>query len=182
MDELINTNTIVEDEIYKLFKDSVICPICKSILINPVLCLKCQDSFCQKCIDDFSENENKEKCPNKCSDPNYQKSIGKNDILSKLKFKCKKCGGEYYYHEIKKHNEICNSSINSLNDANKRNKIKRITSEEVSQIKKSGQEVAYISGKKYFSYIYNFLYNHSDSFGMFRRWQNKFNRNVRKKN
>ena len=113
MDELINTNTIVEDEIYNLFKDSVICPICKNILINPVLCLKCQDSFCQKCIDDKSKNN--EECLNKCSEPSFQKSMGKNDILSKLKFNCQKCGGEYYYHEITKHNETCNS-IKPSND------------------------------------------------------------------
>ena len=56
MDEVINTNTIIEDEIYTTFKDSVICPICKSILVEPQLCLKCQNNFCKKCIDKWSEN------------------------------------------------------------------------------------------------------------------------------
>ena len=145
MDELINTNTIVEDEIFNIFKDSVLCPVCKSIFINPVLCLKCQNSFCQKCIEDKSKND--EECPNKCIEPNFQKSMGKNDILSKLKFNCQKCGGEYYYHEIRKHNETCNS-IKPLNENNKKSKFIRITAEDFSDIRKKGQEVIYVTGKK----------------------------------
>ena len=145
MDELINIHTIVEDEIYNIFKDSVLCPVCKSIFINPVLCLKCQNSFCQKCIDDKSKN--KEECPNKCCEPSFQKSIGKNDILSKLKFNCQKCGGKYYYHEITKHNETCNS-IKPSNDNIKQSKFKRITAEDSKEIRKRGQEVIYMTGKK----------------------------------
>ena len=145
MDELINIHTIVEDEIYNIFKDSVLCPVCKSIFINPVLCLKCQNSFCQKCVDDKSEDN--EGCPNKCSEPSFQKSMGKNDILSKLKFNCQKCGGEYYYHEITKHNEACNS-IKPLNENIKKSKFIRITAEDFSDIRKKGQEVIYMTGKK----------------------------------
>ena len=147
MDEIINIDTIVKNDIYKLFQDSVICPICKSILVIPMICLKCQKTFCQKCIDDWSKTN--EKCPNQCSEPNYQKSIGKNDILSKLKFKCKKCGGEYYYHEIRKHNETCNSSIssNSNNDDINNKRLKNISISEVDKLKKNGAEITYITSK-----------------------------------
>ena len=101
MEEYINDYTIVEDEIYNLFKETVNCSLCLSILINPVICMKCQKVFCKKCVDDWSKKD--DKCPNRCVNPNYQKSIGKNDILSKLKFKCKKCGNKAYYDDIKIH-------------------------------------------------------------------------------
>ena len=150
MDEIINTNTIVEDEIYNIFKYSALSPLCKSIFINPVLCLKCQNYFCQKCIDD--KYKNNEECPNKFSEPSFQKSMGKNDILSKLKFNCQKCGGEYYYHEITKHNETCNS-IKPSNNNIKKIKFKRIIAEDFIDIRKKGQEVIYMTDKKKFSFI-----------------------------
>ena len=110
-----------------------------------MLCLKCQYSFCQKCIDNWSKSN--DVCPNKCNEPNYQKSLGKIEILSKLKFKCKKCGGEYYYQEIRKHNDNCDS-ISPLNNMIKAKKINRISAEEAFKFKKNGQDVTYISGKK----------------------------------
>ena len=73
--------------------------------------------------------------------------MGKNDILSKLKFNCQKCGGKYYYHEITKHNETCNS-IKPSNDNIKQSKFKRITAEDSKEIRKRGQEVIYMTGKK----------------------------------
>ena len=154
MDEVINTNTIVEDEIYTTFKDSVICPICKSILVEPQLCLKCQSTFCKKCIDEWSKNN--EECPNKCSEPNYQNSVGRNEILSKLKFKCKKCGDEYYYHEIQKHYEKCDST-NSFKNEIEGKRMRRITVEEVNKSKKRGESVTYISGKKFFFIFWNIV-------------------------
>ena len=63
--------------------------------------MKCQKAFCKKCVDDWSKKD--DKCPNRCVNPNYQKSIGKNDILSKLKFKCHKCNNIVYYNNMQKH-------------------------------------------------------------------------------
>ena len=70
------------DEIYKIFKDSITCPLCINILINPVMCLVCQKTYCKRCIDNWSKNN--KKCPNGYENPNYQRSILTNDILSKL--------------------------------------------------------------------------------------------------
>ena len=145
MDEIININTLVKDDISNLFKDSIICPICNSVLIDPMLCMKCQKTFCKKCIDSYPNNN--EECPNKCSEPYYQKSIGKNDILSKLKFNCKKCGGEYYYHEIKSHYNSCDSN-NSSNKIDNKKHLKRLSIENVYNIKRKSQNLTYITGKK----------------------------------
>ena len=138
MDEVINTNTIIEDEIYTAFKDSVICPICKSILVEPQLCLKCQNNFCKKCIDKWSENNNE--CPNKCQ----------------------KCEETYFYNEIKNHYENCTqknfsrymskddtSFYSEINEDNKK-KLEHISNEELSKLEKDGVEVTNIKGKKFF--------------------------------
>ena len=149
MDEYINNETIVKDSIYELFKNSATCELCHNIFINPIMCMKCQNSYCQKCIDNLDKNN--EICPNKCNEPTFNKSLSKNDILSKFKFKCRKCGIEYFYHEIKKHCEACNSSnIQSSVKEKKGPKLKKITVDEIDKRKKEGIEVEYITGKKYF--------------------------------
>ena len=105
MENYINENTIIKDELYNAFKESVTCPLCLSILINPVMCMKCQNVFCQKCVGDWSKKD--EKCPNRCTEPNYQRCLGKNEILSKLKFKCESCKMILEYNDAKIHKDKC---------------------------------------------------------------------------
>ena len=156
MEEYINENTIVKDELYNAFKESVSCPLCLSILINPVMCMKCQNVFCKKCINDWSKKDNK--CPNRCTDPNYQKCIGKNDILSKLKFKCQACGNIIKYDDAKKHLSSCYPD-KKFDDENtietqtpikttKPPKFEKISKDEIERLKGEGKDVTYISGKK----------------------------------
>ena len=42
--------SIVEDETYKLFKDEVICPLYYNYFYEPVICIKCNKSFCKNWI------------------------------------------------------------------------------------------------------------------------------------
>ena len=151
MEEFINNDTIVKDDVYKVFKESVSCPLCFNILINPIMCSKCQIVFCKSCI---SKLDNKgEKCPNNCTDPNYQNSIGKNEILSKLKFNCKKCSSIIPYDNVKNHQKTCNQNQNIANvnvnkvEEKKERKIKKITLEEVDKYKREGNSVTLITGK-----------------------------------
>ena len=65
MEKYINEETIVKNEIYECFKDSIICPICLEIMIEPVICLECQNSFCKKCKEYLKKKG--ENCPNKCN-------------------------------------------------------------------------------------------------------------------
>lgn len=146
MEQYVNNDTLKEDEISKMFKDSATCPICKSILINPFICLKCQKAFCQKCIDKWKEkNEN---CPNGCKEPEYQKCIGKNDILSKLKFFCVGCQAEITYDKAESHHNSCCPGKTSSGFVKNKSKIKRLSSEEVNKLKQQGSELTYITGKK----------------------------------
>ena len=123
MEQYVNNVTLKEDEISKMFKDSATCPICKSILIDPFICLKCQKAFCQKCI-------------------------GKNDILSKLKFFCVGCQAEITYDKAESHHNSCCPEKTSSGFVKNKSKIKRLSSEEVNKYKQQGSELTYITGKK----------------------------------
>ena len=97
MEEYINENTIVKNQVYDLFKDSVICVTCNSLMIEPVICLTCQTTFCKNC------NE-KNGCPNKCENSEIKEVIGKNNYITKFKFKCiTGCGEEILFDDIKEH-------------------------------------------------------------------------------
>ena len=146
MEKYININNIIENDIFKLYKDSVICPLCHNILINPIMCMKCDGTFCKKCIDDWEKKNLK--CPNNCNEPNYQQNSIKNDILYKLKFKCEECEEEIYYNEMKNHIDKC-THIKDLSQINiKKNRgMKRITKEEVQILKKEGNEIKYMTSK-----------------------------------
>jgi len=152
MEDFIRQDTVIEDSIYSVFKDSVICPLCSNILINPVMCMNCQSVYCKKCIDEWSEQD--KKCPNKCENPNYKKSIEKINILSKLKFKCQKCGEEILYDNAKSHIDSCKSNNNSKTiDTNsgdnsiRRKRMKKINKNDVEKVKKK-DSLAYITSKK----------------------------------
>ena len=152
MDDSISEDTVVEDAIYSVFKDSVICPICSNILINPVMCMNCQNAYCQKCIDGWSKKDNK--CPNRCENPNYKRSIEKINILSKLKFKCQKCGEEILYDNVKNHTESCNPSNNSEKSNNntgnnnvRTKRLKKLTKKELDTMKQK-EKLARITSKK----------------------------------
>jgi len=122
MENYINEDTIIEDDIYSNFKDSVICGICSNILIEPTMCMNCQNAYCQKCINDWSKRDNR--CPYHCENPSYKKSIEKSNILSKL-------DGEILYDNVKKHSEICKSEkVQKINIA----RLKRLDRNEVKGI------------------------------------------------
>ena len=160
MEEYINTNTIIKDEIYNAFKDSITCPLCFSILISPVMCMKCQNVYCKKCTDNWSKDH--PKCPNKCTDPNYQRCIGKNDILSRLKFKCQNCETIINYDNIQKHYGSCkkNNKEKSKSESIETplgSKLTKISIEEIEKFKQEGNEITFITGKQNINLILIYL-------------------------
>ena len=158
MEEYANNNTIVKDDLYNIFKDSVTCSLCNNILINPVMCMVCQNNFCKKCIDNRSLNN--KNCPNGCNEPNYKDSIGKKDILSKLKFNCVGCQNKIPYDEIVKHHEYCCPDKKS-SDIDKTtptpSKLQRVSSDDIAELKKEGKEMVYITRKPKQYNFYNFI-------------------------
>ena len=153
MELYVNNDTLVEDDISKIFKSSVICPLCKSILIKPFMCMKCQNVYCKKCIDKLSEKN--EKCPNNCDSPTFQNCLVKNEILSKLYFSCVGCGKEIPYDEAEKHHLSCcpdktSSNLKKREETQRKSDIKRLKPEEVEKLKSEGKEITYLTGNKIF--------------------------------
>ena len=95
--KFIRNFTIVENEFYKIFKNNVICPFCHNIFFDPMICLKCQSSFCKKCIYKTGKN-----CPNKCIDISFMKDLNKEEILKKLELKYIKNEKIIKYEELKR--------------------------------------------------------------------------------
>ena len=153
MEKYINDDTIVHDAIFEAFKEEVKCPICQNILINPMMCMGCQNVFCKKCTDEWAKKD--DKCPSRCKNQNYQKSIEKKNILSKLKFKCFKCEENVAYDNIRTHMETCdkdyieNIKKNEEKDKDNnihKNKIKPIPKEDVPKLLK-GEKLPCITCK-----------------------------------
>ena len=154
MDELINEDQIVQKDLYNILKDSITCPLCFGIYINPVMCMKCQNTYCKKCAEDWGKRDNK--CPNRCENPNYQESIGKNEILSKLKFKCQNCDLEVDYNKALNHKDSCEIMKNFViiddppltpTPTPTPKKLKKLTSSEIAELKNKGNKVGYMTSK-----------------------------------
>ena len=64
MEQYANENTIIKNEMYDFFKDSITCQICLELMIEPVICLGCQNTFCKKCIENWKKKDGL--CPLKC--------------------------------------------------------------------------------------------------------------------
>ena len=100
--EYITDSCLVQNQLYFSLKDLLICPYCHKLLKNPFMCSKCQKNYCKKCLEDYS---NMKKCPNDNKESEFKHSIMINEMLSKLKYKCKNCKKEVIKDEIKSHLE-----------------------------------------------------------------------------
>eukprot|EP00833_Pecoramyces_ruminatium_P018034 jgi/Orpsp1_1/1192066/evm.model.d7180000090323.1 len=87
---------IVNKEYYDSIKELVKCPICLSIVREPVHCTTCQHIFCSVCA------KNLEKCPFRCHNEKFTPSLICKNLLSELKIKCQ-CGKEIKYDFFGKH-------------------------------------------------------------------------------
>lgn len=103
----LETKYIANPEFLENLKDIVICSICTGVLINPVQCNKCENSYCKKCIEEWSKVQNY--CPMKCKEQTFKEAsrITKN-ILSKIHFICPLgCFKKMDYQELLNHAEMC---------------------------------------------------------------------------
>ena len=149
MEKYINNELIVKNNIYLAFKDSVTCPLCSNILIEPIMCKNCQYVYCKKCIDEYSKKENK--CPNKCENPEYVTAINRKNTLTKLSFECNKCGQEFNYEKILEHVDKCTSTYKKQKTPKSTNigepKLKRLTQKQIESIRKNKKEILTIKSK-----------------------------------
>jgi len=79
-------NFDIKNETFNSFPELIICQICQCIMLEPVMCLNCQNYYCKKCIEDWKKKS--PTCPNKCEEPIFKNVIEKNRLITKMKFKC----------------------------------------------------------------------------------------------
>lgn len=97
--EYFSEDCIVEDELFRSLKSLLICPKCNKIYNNPMMCQNCQKIYCHKCIDNTDK-----KCLNN-ENHNFVKSLSKNELLSKIKYRCKNCSEIVIQSDIHSHLE-----------------------------------------------------------------------------
>ena len=101
------------------------------------MCSICQKVFCQKCIE---ENIKSNICPYNCQNAKFIRSIQKNELLSKMKYKCKNCGEEVMQSDINTHlNSNCKPKKEQTLAEIYQNKKKlfKLTPEEMSEVDKN---------------------------------------------
>ena len=142
------------------------------------MCIKCQNVYCQRCIDNWNKNE--KKCPNNCEAPEYNNCIAKNEILSKLKFTCVGCNEEIDYNNAENHHELCcpgKTSANIINKKeNQKSKFRRLTTQEAQEFNKNKNEILFITSMYIDLFLYFIIY--SNNIGNYRSRKIYFNRNV----
>lgn len=117
LNDYINEDNVEKDQLYESIKETIFCPICRNIMIKPVMCMNCQNNYCRSCINRWSYI--KDYCPNKCKNAEYKNSLVISNILSKLNFKCKDCLTIINYEKMEKHVLSKCDSIDIKYDLNK---------------------------------------------------------------
>ena len=159
MEKYINEETIIKNETYNSFPELLICQICQCLMLEPVMCIGCQNYYCKKCIEDWKKKSGK--CPNRCENPTYKSVIEKNRLITKMKFKCiKGCGAEILFDDIKNHyNSNCleNLQINNQKNINEdkedekednyKPKIKILSTDEAANLKIKSKDLEYVTSK-----------------------------------
>ncbi len=102
---------IIKDDFFNSVKEEVTCSICLDIKIDPLMCTKCQNSYCSKCIKNWQSKSGL--CPYQCESPKYSIARVVKNLVSKLNFRCKNgCDKIINFEKIQAHNEFECEKIN----------------------------------------------------------------------
>lgn len=137
MEKYVNEDTIIKTDAYEIIKDNLLCPICKHLMVEPVICLNCQNTLCKKCSENLKAKG--QNCPYNCENSILKDVIGKNNLITKFKYRCiKGCGEELSFNDIEKHyNSKCCLK-----------KIKTLTPQQAAEYKKKyKKEIPFITSK-----------------------------------
>ena len=147
MEKYANKETVVKNEIYESFYDTIICPICSNLILEPTMCLKCQNTYCRNCIKDWMTK--KQTCPNDCENPEFKDIISKKNPITKFKFKCiKGCGDEILFNDLINHY--------NTNCLSKKKQMKLLTPKQAADYtKNTGKKIPkFISKKIFINFIF----------------------------
>ena len=162
MDAYFSEDCLVKNDLYSTVKDLIICPKCKKLFQNPLMCSNCGETYCGKCIN------NKSKCE-KCSHENiiFKENISKKQILSNLKYKCKNCLEEIIQKDINSHlklncehkEEETRKTLNEIYTTKKT--FKKLSNKEVKKLINKKEKIYVIKGN---FFKYNIILNYSNNF------------------
>ena len=149
-EKYITDDCIVENELYKAFKDKIKCDLCNNILKEPIICKNCQKNYCKACIDQWKK-KHKKKCPNDCKKAKFDKSSDRASILEMLTFLCRNCKEEIKYKDVESHlksgcKEVKNTST-LFDFIYRKKKLKKLTSNDAANAKKERHKINHISSK-----------------------------------
>ena len=99
-DEYFSDDCVVEDTLYISLKDLITCPLCSKIFKEPYMCNECQQVYCKKCLQQDSKLKI---CPKEKKRSTFSLSKNKNELVSKIKYRCKNCLEEVIQSDIKAH-------------------------------------------------------------------------------
>ena len=150
MDGYFSEDCLVKNDLYNTVKDLIICQKCNKIYKNPLMCSNCEETFCQKCIN------NKSKC-GKCSQENiiYKENIEKKQILSNLKYKCKNCLEEINQKDINSHLKLnCEHKEKEIRKTlheiyTTKKTFKKLSQKEVKKLTDKNEKIYIIKGNLY---------------------------------
>jgi hypothetical protein len=124
MNDLEVSMSLVTEE-YQSQAEEIECPICLNLVLDPTICMTCNQVFCDKCIKGCAQSNNKKRnpannslndikfrCPMNCE--SFQKGILYKpflNMINKIKIKCPNgCKEIFKYEHIITHIENCNLS------------------------------------------------------------------------
>ena len=103
----LDSSLLISHKKFETIEKDITCPICQGILNDPYFCNKCQNNFCDNCINKYKVKNNQ--CPFRCKNPEYINNLFLKRILNELlKFKCQKgCEEVISYKDVNNHYENC---------------------------------------------------------------------------
>ena len=103
----LDSSLLVDKEKFENMENDITCPICKGIIKDPYFCNKCQNNFCNTCIQKWEEIN--DECPFRCTLPVYTPNLFLSKIFSQLlEFKCAKgCEKIISYKDVDDHYKNC---------------------------------------------------------------------------
>ena len=114
------------------------------------MCSECQNAYCKKCLENYS---NLKRCPNDNKNTKFSHCIQKNDLLSKLKYRCNNCLKEVVQTDIQSH---LKSNCKTNTEMERERTLSEIIQTKKELIKLSRKEMENkkidktLTGKKYF--------------------------------
>jgi len=105
---------VVNKSFFKEVENDLTCSICNGLLVDPILCVECENPFCSTCIGEWIKKNNS--CVMKCQKPFKSKSINRlnKNMMEKVILKCNFCNAELNLLTFPAHLSICEDNNTTI--------------------------------------------------------------------